>query len=110
MTSSWTGWRWSSPFPPAGNGPRHCWACLGQLSGSDGGRVVTCTAGFNEADAAGLGRATRQIGLHVVVATGPGAPVPELERTAVVRADGRRELSEAWASDLAAADAGAPGR
>ncbi len=80
---------------------------LGQLSGSDGGRVVTCTAGFNSADAAGLGRATRQIGLHVVVATGPDAPVPELARTAVVRADGRRELSDAWASDLAAADAGA---
>lgn len=75
---------------------------FGHLSGSDGGRVVTCTAGFNEGDAAGLGRATRQIGLHVLVATGPDAPVPELERTLVVRADGRRELHDAWAADLTA--------
>ncbi len=71
---------------------------LRQLDASSGGRVVTCTAGLSAEDGAGLRSATRQLGLHVVVATGAGAvdPDPGVERTVVVRADGSTDLAVAW--------------
>lgn len=100
------------PVPTDRERPAPLLGMLGQLSGSDSGRVVTCTAGLNDDDVTGLGRATRRIGLHVMVATGPDAPLPRLERMLVVRADGRRDLHDAWESDLAAAgvSTGSPAR
>lgn len=82
--------------PPRRDRPEPLLGLLGQLGSTDTGRVVTCTAGLTATDAAGLGRASRGIGLHVVVPTGSGSPTIGAPGIVVVAGDGRRPLSTEW--------------
>jgi uncharacterized protein (DUF58 family) len=91
------------PLPIQRDRPAPLLAMLGQLGTSGTGRLVTCTAGLNDVDARGAAAATRGIGLHVVVATGPGGPPVHDPRCLQVAADPDRELDEAWESTVAAA-------
>jgi uncharacterized protein (DUF58 family) len=87
--------------PPRRDRPEPLLGLLGQLGSTSAGRVVTCTAGLTATDAAGLGRAARGIGLHIVVATGTSAPGVRATGTVVLADDGRQELSTVWESALA---------
>ncbi len=91
------------PVPPERGRPAPLLALLGQLGQAGTGRLVTCTAGLNDADRSGLPMATRGIGLHVVVATGDGAALPGDPSTLFVAAPPTVELDTAWESSIAAA-------
>jgi uncharacterized protein (DUF58 family) len=86
---------------PRRDRPEPLLGLLRELGGADTGRVVTCSAGLTAADAADLGRATRGIGLHVLVATGTPCPTVTAPGTVVVSADGRQGLAAAWDRALA---------
>ena len=88
--------------PPRRDRPAPLAGLLRELGASDTGRVVTCSAGLTAADAADLGRATRGIGVHVLVATAAPSPGVAAPGTVVVAADGREDLATVWQRALAA--------
>lgn len=78
-------------------------SALDELARARTGRLVTCTAGLNDGDVAGLAASTRGVGLHVVVTTSPTAPACAAPSTVVVGADPARPLDEVWQTAVAAA-------
>lgn len=89
--------------PPERSRPEPLLTTLGQLDRTRTGRLVTCTAGLRDQDAAALGGATRSVGLHVVVTTSATAPVLDEPGTIVVRAEAGHELDRAWADAVTVA-------
>ena len=82
--------------PPRRDRPQPLLGMLSQLGGAGTGRLVTCTAGLHPADVAGMGAATRGLGLHVVVATGPAAPQVHGTGTVQVHLDGEGDPAATW--------------
>jgi hypothetical protein len=91
--------------PPERSRPEPLLATLGQLDRTRTGRLVTCTAGLRDQEAAALGGATRSVGLHVVVTTSATAPALDEPATIVVRAEAGHELDRAWADAVTVAGA-----
>lgn len=92
-----------TPTPPERGRPAPLLATVAQLGRSGTSRLVTCSAGLNDADGSGLPAAARGIGLHVVVATSATAPTVADATTIEVRADPNCDLGTAWEAAATAA-------